>query len=106
MILSGSVGLEPLLQQARLSAHANIFSPYDLHPWNEETAIGCLAALAETYEVELSARNLSTHVQATPMLHPPPHSNLLRQASRSPQGSPDGKRSRAKTSSGSIGTRC
>jgi len=54
MILSGSVGLEPLLQQARLSAHANIFSPYDLHPWNEETAAGCLAALAETYEIDLS----------------------------------------------------
>ena len=54
IILSGSVGLEPLLQQARLSAHANIFSPYDLHPWNEETAIACLAALAETYEIDLS----------------------------------------------------
>ena len=54
MILSGSVGLEPLLQQARLSAHANIFSPYDLQPWNEHTALGCLAALAETYEIDLS----------------------------------------------------
>ncbi len=54
MILSGSVGLEPLLRQAHLSAHTNIFSPYNLHPWNEETAVGCLAALAETYEVDLS----------------------------------------------------
>lgn len=54
MILSGSVGLEPLLQQARLSAHANIFAPYDLHPWNEQTAIDCLAALAKTYEIDLS----------------------------------------------------
>lgn len=54
MIVSGSVGLEPLLQQARLSAHANIFAPYDLHPWNEQTAIDCLAALAKTYEIDLS----------------------------------------------------
>ncbi len=54
MILSGSVGLEPLLQQARLSAHANIFSPYDLQPWTEETAAACLAALAETYKIDLS----------------------------------------------------
>ena len=53
MILSGSVGLEPLLQQAGLSAHANIFSPYDLKPWSEDTAVSCLTELARTYEVNL-----------------------------------------------------
>ena len=53
MILSGSVGLEPLLEQAGLSAHANIFSAYDLKPWSEETAASCLAALAGTYGVAL-----------------------------------------------------
>lgn len=53
MILSGSVGLEPLLEQAGLSAHANIFSSYDLRPWDQETAAACLASLAETYRVEL-----------------------------------------------------
>ena len=53
MILSGSIGLEPLLQQAGLSAHANIFSAYDLKPWSEETAVSCLAALAESYEIDL-----------------------------------------------------
>ena len=51
LILSGSVSLEPLLEQARLSAHANIFSPFDLKPWSEEVAAACLEALAETYEV-------------------------------------------------------
>lgn len=54
MILSGSIGLEPLLQQAGLSAHANIFSAYDLNPWSEETAISCLAALAASYETDLT----------------------------------------------------
>ena len=53
MILSGSVGLEPILRQAGLSAHANIFSPFDLKPWDEETASNCLAALAETYTLDL-----------------------------------------------------
>ena len=53
VILSGSVGLEPILRQAGLSAHANIFSPFDLKPWNEETAVACLAALAETYGLAL-----------------------------------------------------
>ena len=53
LILSGSVGLEPILQQAGLSAHANIFSPFDLKPWDEETASACLAALAGTYDIDL-----------------------------------------------------
>ena len=53
LILSGSVSLEPLLEQGGLSAQANIFSPYDLKPWDEETTVSCLAALARSYEVGL-----------------------------------------------------
>ncbi len=54
LILSGSVSLEPLLEQAGLSAQANIFSPYDLKPWSEETAVDCLEALAGSYEIGLT----------------------------------------------------
>ena len=53
MILSGSVSLEPILQQAGLSAHANVFSPFDLKPWDRETAMACLGALGETYHLDL-----------------------------------------------------
>ena len=53
LILSGSVGLEPLLEQAGLSAHANIFSAYDLKPWDEDIAVLCLSELAKTYEIGL-----------------------------------------------------
>ena len=53
MIVSGSVGLEPILKRAELSAHANIFSPFDLKPWDEETAIGCLGELAASYGLQL-----------------------------------------------------
>lgn len=53
LILSGSIGLEPILRQAGLSAHANIFSPLDLKPWNEKTALACLAALTETCGLDL-----------------------------------------------------
>ncbi|MCE2451178.1 MAG: ATP-binding protein [Candidatus Latescibacteria bacterium] len=53
LVLLGSVSLEPILQQAGLSAHANIFSPFDLKPWDEETASACLAALAGAYDIEL-----------------------------------------------------
>ncbi len=53
MILSGSVSLEPILRQAGLSAQANIFSPFELKPWDERTAVACLAALAENYDLTL-----------------------------------------------------
>ena len=53
LILSGSVSLEPILRQAGLSAHANIYSPLNLKPWDEETALECLAALAENYDLHL-----------------------------------------------------
>jgi len=53
MVLSGSVGLEPILRRAGLSAQANIYTPLDLKPWSEDIAIDCLAELAETYGVIL-----------------------------------------------------
>lgn len=53
IILSGSVGLEPILEQAGLSAQANIFSTFDLKPWDESTAVSCLEHLSETYCIVL-----------------------------------------------------
>ena len=55
LIVSGSVGLEPILRQAGLSAHANIFAPLELKPWDEQTALDCLAALAENCRLDLPA---------------------------------------------------
>jgi hypothetical protein len=54
LILSGSVGLHPILHQVGLTAQANIYNPFDLRPWNEPTATECLAELAETYELALA----------------------------------------------------
>jgi hypothetical protein len=51
IVLSGSIGFEPVLRQAGLSAAINNFSPFDLKPWDEETAIGCLRALADEYKI-------------------------------------------------------
>ena len=53
IILSGSVGLGPILEQAGLSAKANIYSTFDLKPWSEETASSCLKELSNTYSVVL-----------------------------------------------------
>lgn len=53
LVVSGSMGLEPILEQAELSAHANIFAPFELRPWNEETAVACLGELAASYDLRI-----------------------------------------------------
>ena len=54
IIVSGSIGLEPILGQAGLSAQANFLSPLELSPWSHQTASDCLGALALSYGLELS----------------------------------------------------
>ena len=56
LVVSGSVGLEPILEQAELSAHANIFAPFELRPWDEETAVACLGELADSYSLRIPER--------------------------------------------------
>lgn len=53
-VVSGSIGLTPVLRQAGLSATMNSFTPFDLAPWDWETAKGCLLALASNYDLDLS----------------------------------------------------
>ena len=53
LIISGSVGLEPVLSQARLSAHANVYTTLDLRPWSHDVAVECLAALARGNGISL-----------------------------------------------------
>ena len=56
LIVSGSIGLAPVLQQAGLSAQINIFSPFELRPWRRETAMEYLGALAHTYALDLPGK--------------------------------------------------
>ena len=53
IVLAGSIGFEPILRQANLSATLNTFVPFELKPWDEKTAVGCLEALAAEYAVKL-----------------------------------------------------
>ncbi|MCP4680149.1 MAG: ATP-binding protein [Deltaproteobacteria bacterium] len=53
--VSGSIGFEPVLRQAKLSGTLSVFSNFDLKPWDDETAIGCLTALSNEYGVTLQA---------------------------------------------------
>ena len=52
IVISGSIGLEPVLRQAGLSATVNNFTPFELKAWDEDIAKECLAALANEYGVK------------------------------------------------------
>ncbi|MCP5054132.1 MAG: ATP-binding protein [bacterium] len=51
LVITGSIGLEPVLRQARLSHTINTFTSMELFPWEEATALGCLQALASNYGI-------------------------------------------------------
>jgi len=51
--ISGSIGLEPVLRQAGLSATINNFVPFELKPWENAVAIECLEAMANEYGLTL-----------------------------------------------------
>ncbi len=55
IVLSGSIGLESILQQARLSATINSFEAFELKPWDSETATACLRALSNEYGIEFES---------------------------------------------------
>lgn len=54
IVITGSIGIEPALRQADLSASLNTFMPFVLPVWSDEIAKGCLEALANQYEIALS----------------------------------------------------
>lgn len=53
MVLTGSIGLEPIVRQGGLSGTLGYLTPFELEPWSPETAAGCLAALANEYQLKL-----------------------------------------------------
>lgn len=63
IVLSGSIGFEPILHQAGLSATINNFQPFELKPWDESTAIACIEALANEYGVHLKEGAASAMVK-------------------------------------------
>lgn len=53
LIVSGSIGLMPIVRRAGLAARVNVFAPFELKPWDEQTAIECLGQLAAKYGLHL-----------------------------------------------------
>ena len=88
LVVSGSVGLEPILEQAELSAHANIFAPFELKPWDEETSVACLGELAEILRSSDSRACPPRDVPASAVWHSAPRAAVLRQAPRASAPTP------------------
>jgi len=53
IVVTGSIGIEPVLAQAGLSATLNTFTPFDIGPWSPEIAVGCLRALANESDISI-----------------------------------------------------
>ena len=70
LVITGSIGIEPALRQADLSATLNTFTPFILPPWNKETAIECLQALANRYEISFQEKALENIVEKLGYLIP------------------------------------
>jgi len=52
-VLTGSIGIEPILNEAGLSGTINAYSPFELKPWSEKIAVSCLLALAQNRTIPL-----------------------------------------------------
>ncbi|SMF02787.1 ATP-binding protein [Desulfovibrio gilichinskyi] len=74
MVFAGSIGLEPVLNRAKISADMNHLTTFRLEPWRDSVALSCLHALAAHRQLNLpdeSARrmiellgcNIPYHVQ-------------------------------------------
>lgn len=53
IVVTGSIGIEPVLAQAGLSATLNTFTPFDIGPWSPEISVGCLRALANESDISI-----------------------------------------------------
>ena len=53
LLLSGSIGLQPLVNRLGISDRVNYLDPFRLGPWDQSTSVACISALAQSYELEI-----------------------------------------------------
>ena len=53
LIVSGSIGLEPLVRKLGIPDRINHFYPFRLGPWDRDTCVKCLGRLAESNSISL-----------------------------------------------------
>lgn len=54
LIVSGSIGLEPLVRRLGIPDRINHFYPYRLGPWDRETSMNCFSRLASRYALPVA----------------------------------------------------
>lgn len=54
VIISGSIGLEPLTQQLGIPDRINYLYPFRLEPWSRDDSVACFRRLAESYQVPVA----------------------------------------------------
>ena len=55
LILSGSIGLEPLVRRLGFPDRINHLDPFRLGPWGRETSVACIGRLAESHGLPVEA---------------------------------------------------
>ena len=53
VLVSGSIGLEPLVRRLGIPDRINHLDPFRLGPWSRETSVACLEILAASYQLTL-----------------------------------------------------
>ncbi len=53
LIVSGSIGLEPLVKRLGIPDRINHLSPFRLGPWDRDTSIACFDQLAASYQLRV-----------------------------------------------------
>ena len=53
LIVSGSIGLEPLVKRLGIPDRINHLSPFRLGPWDRKTSVTCFERLAESYRLRV-----------------------------------------------------
>ena len=53
VMLSGSIGLEPLVQRLGITDRINHYATFRLQPWNRTTTVACMERLAASYGLRL-----------------------------------------------------
>lgn len=53
ILVSGSIGLEPLVRRLGIPDRINYLDTFRLGPWSRETSVACLEVLAECYRLNL-----------------------------------------------------
>ena len=53
LIVSGSIGLQPLVQRLGIPDRINYLDPFRLGPWNRDTCVACFNLLARNYRLRI-----------------------------------------------------